>query len=515
MRRKLAMMLAITMLSAAAAVTGCAETPEDDLVAQKNNDRLIENAQKDPDGNSLEDTADQAPPDYTWSYANEEETVAVDVEAQVKLPEGDSIPMYRISSGEIPQSLVTAIYDYFYPEGNTWTMEGNDLTKARCEEFILDCRKRIADAEAGIDMEGRPQEEIDQVLEHLRSELEYWEETYETAPEESTLHKIPADGTLTDNQQDGVHYQSVYCQDDSSSLSVLSAPSDSSWGSSIQYSRTLVLNRGDPDKHLDETTMTYSGATGIPFRELSQEMVDSCPVTRSDAQEIADGFFAAIGVDAGMQEVFGVQALTYADSGDDPDGYGESDTLTGWRFCYARQVDGIDLAVTSSQYVDGDDTSLTWLYEQIYVIVGENGIEYLDWQYPLTLGETVSENVGLLSFDEAKEVFERMAPLVYEGYVEEEMELMRDVEADGYQVSYKTHVDRVQMTLMRVKDSGADRTGLLTPVWVFYGSETKCVHRLNEISNEWEDIEWTEDAPWIVLAVNAVDGSVIDILHGY
>lgn len=514
MKRKLAILLAITMVSGAAAITGCAETPEDDIVAQKNNERLIENAQKDPDGNGLGDTADQAPADYNWSYANAEGTVEITAEAQVKLPEGDSIPMYRVSSGEISQELTTAVYDYFYPDGNTYTMEGSDLTKDRCEEMILDCKKRIADAEAGIGMEDCSQEEIDQVIEYLQEELEYWEDTYETAPEESTLKKVPVDDTLKVMEQEGAgSCKELYCQDDEGSLSVLSAPSDSDWGNSINYSRKIPVSGVDSDKHTEYEWTNWSGQTGIPVRDLTQEQIDSCPITQSEAQEIADDFFETIGVDAAMQETFGVCGITSSE--EEPDAYGYSEDLAGYRFCYARQVNGIDLAVTTSQYVDGDDTSLFWLYEQIYVIVSENGIEYLDWQYLLDVGDTVSDNVGLLSFDEAREIFERMAPLVYEGKVEEEMQQDRDMGVDGNRYRYGINVDRVQMTLMRVKDSGADRTGLLTPVWVFYGTETHYYHLLNEITNEWEDMDSTEESPWIVMAVNAVDGSVIDITHGY
>ena len=77
------------------------------------------------------------------------------------------------------------------------------------------------------------------------------------------------------------------------------------------------------------------------------------------------------------------------------------------------------MAVTSSSYVSEDATSIDWTYEQIVVLVSEAGIQRVDWDCPVTLKEVVADNVSILSFDDARAVFEELTPLIYEGKAEE------------------------------------------------------------------------------------------------
>ena len=67
-----------------------------------------------------------------------------------------------------------------------------------------------------------------------------------------------------------------------------------------------------------------------------------------------------------------------------------------------------------------------------------------------------------------------------------------------------------------LRNDGSKREGLHVPTWVFYGTETRIDHIDPEEADGEED-SWrsTEDTPWIVMAVNAVDGTVIDQVEGY
>ena len=80
------------------------------------------------------------------------------------------------------------------------------------------------------------------------------------------------------------------------------------------------------------------------------------------------------------------------------------------------------------------------------------------------------------------------------------------------------NVSDVRLGLMRVRNNGSDRTGLMTPVWLFYGDYNRSFHYLpgaEALLHGGEDYEFAEPHPWILLAINAVDGSVIDITEGY
>ncbi len=75
-----------------------------------------------------------------------------------------------------------------------------------------------------------------------------------------------------------------------------------------------------------------------------------------------------------------------------------------------------------------------------------------------------------------------------------------DVPNDTFELT----VTEVRLELIRSRASGGERTGLLTPAWVFYGTigGTAAVGDVGFF-------------PAIVLAVNAVDGTVLDVDKGY
>ena len=145
------------------------------------------------------------------------------------------------------------------------------------------------------------------------------------------------------------------------------------------------------------------------------------------------------------------------------------------------------------------------------VIVEKDGIVSFSWQYPISVEDTVSDNVGIISFDQAKDIFEQMMPLTARGdleqFTDEYMESTVDIK-----------VTDVRLGLMRVRNSGNELKGLMTPVWLFYGDYTRNTEYTQagkDAGYDTGDNSFTEAQPWILLAVNAVDGSVIDITEGY
>ena len=153
----------------------------------------------------------------------------------------------------------------------------------------------------------------------------------------------------------------------------------------------------------------------------------------------------------------------------------------------------------------------SWLYESINVIVEKDGIVSFSWQFPISVEDTVSDNVGIISFDQAKDIFEQMMPLTARGdleqFTDEYMESTVDIK-----------VTDVRLGLMRVRNSGNELKGLMTPVWLFYGDYTRNTEYTQagkDAGYDTGDNSFTEAQPWILLAVNAVDGSVIDITEGY
>jgi hypothetical protein len=129
----------------------------------------------------------------------------------------------------------------------------------------------------------------------------------------------------------------------------------------------------------------------------------------------------------------------------------------------------------------------------------------MNWSNPVQVDESISNNVNILPFETAAETFQQMTPLVYQGNIDAH-------EANStLDAAFDVKVDRVELNLMRVRSSGEALTGLYVPAWVFYGTENLLSHN-NDMDSDYED---AEPSPWIILAVNAVDATVIDVVAGY
>ena len=251
----------------------------------------------------------------------------------------------------------------------------------------------------------------------------------------------------------------------------------------------------------------YDGAVGLPVtpEEADEKKSAELPFSYTEARALADGAVRAAGVDGEIAQVELMEGEIIREVESVSTG-----AYTAFRFRYTRVVDGIPVAVTSSRYVSENETAVHWPYEWLTITVSEVGIPDIRWEAPITLDETVANDVPILSFDDAAAVFEELAPLVYEGRQEAYSE---GTETD---CAMEVHVDKVCLSLMRVRNDGSKREGLHVPTWVFYGTETRIDHIDPEEADGEED-SWrsTEDTPWIVMAVNAVDGTVIDQVEGY
>ncbi len=491
--------------AAALLLAGCAKSPENDIVTQKNTEALVSKAEQEEENRKpLAENKEQAPERYTWSYDNKDGTLHVEADADVTLPEAETIPMYRLSCTGFSQEEVTGIYDYLFQGRETYTVEGSDFTKEKCEERIVKLRRRLEELEQ--DTENDP-EYIEQEKQTAQMEIDDLTAQYDSLPEESQIRKIPVDSTLTDKTwqvlrgEESVEetYLGLDCQSDQNDfLAVNNTPVDSPGWPNLSYRKQGKYNY-----------MPDGGITVTP-QEADEKKSAELTYSYEEAKSLADGVFAAAGVEVNLVETKLLNGYTESGSEeDDTLSIDQSDDYTAFRFYYTRVVDGTPVAATTSSEVPDDDTALTWPYEKITVDVTEAGIQQVDWDSPVALNETVANDVPILSFDDAKAVFEELAPLSHEG----ELERFSD-EYTSAKMDIK--VTQVRLGLMRVKNDGSKREGLYVPTWIFYGSKAMTFHSdYPEMAEEERDWTNEEDTPWIVLAVNAVDGTVIDQVEGY
>ena len=113
----------------------------------------------------------------------------------------------------------------------------------------------------------------------------------------------------------------------------------------------------------------------------------------------------------------------------------------------------------------------------------------------MTTTEIVDPAANVISFAQTKEIFETTVVQTYEPKTKRYDGLERDVTVS---------VDDIVLSLLRVRDVSTDeRKGLYVPAWVFYGATTQD----GSPNHNW--------SPQIVFAINAIDGTVINMDLGY
>ena len=496
---------AACLCAAALLLAGCAKSPENDIVTQKNTEALVSKAvQEEENRKPLAENKEEAPEHYAWSYDNKDGTLHMEADADVALPEAETIPMYRLRCTGFTQEEVTGIYDYLFEGQETYTMEGNDFTKAKCEERIVELRRRLEELEQ--DTENDPGY-IEQEKETAQQQIDDLTAQYDSLPEESQLKKVPVDSTLTDKTWSMLRgeetveetYPGLDCQSDNKDfLAVSNMPVDSPGWPSLSYQKEGKYNYM-PD-----------GGIVVTPQEADEKKSPELTYSYEEAKALADGVFAAAGLEVELVETKLLSGYTETGSEENDDLIIHNrDDYTAFRFFYTRIVDGTPVAATTSSTVPEDDTALIWPYEKITVDITETGIQNINWDSPMALDETVANDVPILSFEDAKAVFEELAPLAHEGELESWEDEYTSVKMD-------VKVTQMRLGLMRVKNDGSKREGLYVPTWIFYGSKAITFHSDDPERPE-NERDWTnqEDTPWIILAVNAVDGTVIDQVEGY
>lgn len=107
---------------------------------------------------------------------------------------------------------------------------------------------------------------------------------------------------------------------------------------------------------------------------------------------------------------------------------------------------------------DMDSTMETWAYENLYFYVNADGIDSMTYCNPYTIGETKTENLSLLPFSEIMNINEKMM-------------IVTNADNLTYENSRVFNIDRIVLGYARIYEPSTDaHTGLLVPVWDFFGS---------------------------------------------
>ena len=496
-----AIIICIAMLSSMAA---CQKSPDSSLVVNKDLDKLIEEAEgTDTEKVKIEDIADIEYEDYITSFEDSDLGVKVNVNAKVDIPKADHLSVFRVKQVPFTQEFIDKVRTELM--GDTPIYDGYALhieTKGEIEDIITYWRAAMNETDDET-IRAEYQERIDEL-----------QEEYEAAPTEIDLSEYPSDGKLyhsedsTDPDSEVIFAVSDGSDGSYSSFRVSNSPKSSNklefemnkvGHAGIMSSADIEPYIGDIDEILADKSnkekpenytgvdVVYADSSPISYVQLKGE---TCTITEDEAISAADTFLEKLGLtEFSCYDIGIINSQFYVAQGQPLIVY-----RTHYALTYYRNIDGVFLTQSSgtknnmSDGTGGTFTKKRWGPEIISVYINDDGIIGFTYSSPLEITETVVENSNIKSFEDVRDTFEKMMVVTNAG-------------------KYTTKVfdiDRVRLRYSRISEANSYDTGLIVPVWDFSGHcETA------------SDGVIIFDGYKTALAINAIDGSIIDPDLGY
>ena len=471
----------------------CQPSPEKPVVVGKDQAVMLDAAQ------DLGETAKsgvklpslQVPERYVFSTTGASERLKVTADAPIIIPTDAKLPIVKVvPSAFFTQQMVSGILGFLFGDAPYYITERElILTKSEIEAIIIEEQARIASGayEPGV---------VDEIKEHIK-ELE---RMYESAPESKPL-PILSDGMMTFDSQIGADtlFVNSFEPGTNHAISVFACTSAPHNPNDLDAAESILYYSAQAYK--DHGYVAYTMRDGLLIEQeadIPEEAKAQLGITLEQAKEEMQRFFEA----AGVSDMFCSAAYLLAI--EKTDGISEA---TGeiidyaYKLFYSRRISGTPI-LTLGQIVHSlnDGHNYFWDYERLEVDINEHGILHINWNPPLEETDIISEDSYIMSFEEAAEIFEAKALTFFEARAA----------ADSAQ-NMNVDIDRVELGLLRIKEQNtAGKSGLYVPVWAFYGNVYTASEyyegnmRVNGV------YDWPQ-GPYIVLAVNAVDGSIINV----
>ena len=502
-------------------LTACQSTPEEDIVAQKDVERMIEAANNGQAESDLSITEQYDIPDhYEYETTELDGRFALDVDADVIVPDVSSMPVARVQATDFTQEQVSRVFSALCGDAEMWnTREQGELTKSEIEIMILELQKDLSD-------ESYLQNTDETKLEADKSQLEYLQSIYDQAPE--TMEQTECNGELTQKTACDIEtgdllytYMGLNATSDDGQLDLYvvnrsgDCADNGSDGASTSATMSFSSVRNSTNFNLENSTRITHMDT-IPEEAKNHGLT----ITPEEAADIANEFLSNAGLSDDI-EIDNMYLINDSLSPEDrqelekllsdeslPNGERQSITASlsddnenyAYYLCLVRQVNN-----TPCAYVDGtsygdtsDQYAPYWEYEYIDMYIDEDGIFDFKWTAPVAVTEIATENAALKTFDEAMEIFKDAVSYTYVAQLQDS------------DISETFNIDRITLSLQRISEQNSLGYGLMVPVWNFYGTQQDTY-----TGDNGEVISATSVYMTSMLSINAIDGTIIDIEKGY
>lgn len=490
MKRTICILLSlITLLSLAA----CQATPEEAIVVKKDTERMIEKAQElivDDDKNLREQY--EIPQTYQFESQGKGNLKVIS-NVKINVPESNNMPIINVRSGVFSQELVSRLWKELIGDSQMWELS-QQPTKDTIAEMIIKQKQLLADAASKNDTES---------VKVFNSNIAELERMYTSAPQ--TTDVATCDGKL----KELLDWDPVSGKIDARYLGLRSCSLKSQVETSKQdavYKWFSVHNpwQGEsgsvksdvtPAQILFETQAianNYGMGLGVTIAEHEQLGETIKPFLKMSPRQAKEKVLELF---RNLNMTLAVNEIKIISDGWNMQGKLDNPKHYAYQLECIRLVNGFAIGGQGNTMESDATYNKPWYYEYITATLDDNGFISLNWSSPLEILSTEIENSKLLNFDEIKAIFEKMVFTKYEPSIEKNQ-------------SKELNMSHVNLELMRIIKQNTNLEGILIPVWNFYSSIEDFDANGNLIGGGKQFVN-------IILSINAIDGSIIDISKGY
>jgi beta-lactamase regulating signal transducer with metallopeptidase domain len=408
------------------------------------------------------------------------DSVTINVDADIVMPEYESIPMVRVKPENFSKEQFDAFISYltggkplyYFPDDPTV----NRFTKEEITDMLTQIQACLAD---------------DSLPKDVRSAWEYRAEHFkeELNNAMSQAQEKPYDGELTPAENNGT-FSSI------TSLKCYMGKTRAAWLSLWQ-----TPEGNETGLQFDNNDYVTSYNSFEPYEGTDASRLKT---TYEQAKaKVMDFVHAVDGADSSLviyDSTIGYQIETLAN-------YTKETSPQAYAFKLARSYNGV--LVKPMRYLWGVkekeiNYSKQVFPESLYVVMDDSGITDAYWGSYTEYIEDVADDVPLKDFDSIKQIFEDYCRYKFT------WTYRNDALAENATPNVTLNVKRVEMNLMVIPEKDNFESYITVPVWDFIGDMT--LDQQGEMQEGGFD-PGQQDVS--ILTINAIDGSVIDREQGY
>lgn len=471
MKRISLILLSLALLAA------CVPTPEETAVISKTEKSTVQVQALDHDS-------------VTTDYQNTitENHVVIDYSAKVEMPDSNTLPSYQLLPGMFTEEQVFAMVKALF--GDAPLYEPGELTKAEIYPQLLAALEKLEEVKANPDAYEGGTAEYQREVDELQKE-------YNAAPDADSLKPKVLELAKSD-----IDHTAVFgCCGDCGKPKLAKL-----------FVQTLTNPESPERAYLRFTNNSrYIGISAAS--KLYPELTLPEPMIPADN---------AIETAKQLVEQFGTTDFAYAaiEPGariDDSTGWYEADpTETPYLVYFTRCMNGMQVtfdATPSAGGQFGSSYAEEMPYERLTVGVDSQGVCYVFWNGPVTIGNCIEENCKILSVDQAAQQAAKYLSFLYpvsdeinDANIEGQAQSQEQLSRGSVQTS-TVIIDRIVLGWMQVREGSSVKNSRLVPVWDFFGT----------VIREYQSGETVVIDPGLfsLLTLDAQTGARIDRGHGY